>query len=94
MTTTIFKAKMNITVFTFRSFDGVYVDMHLDVKMLNNPSNKYERFLEKSINLCNAMSNPLAEPLITMILNKVKDDKRNNIFTKCPISAVGLLNIL
>lgn len=86
---TISNAKINLSVIMFHSFESMYVDMHLDVKMLNKPSNKYERFFDKSVNLCDAMINPLLEPMITMIFNKVKDDKRNNIFTKCPVSAVS-----
>lgn len=90
---TISKAKMNITAVTFRSFEGFYIDLHLDVKMLNNPSNKYERFFDKSVNFCDAMMNPLLDPLITIILNRAKVEKRNRLFTKCPVPAVGLFNI-
>lgn len=93
MSVTISDAKMNITTFIFRSIDGLDVAMHLDVKLLNNPSNKYERFFDKSANLCDAMLNPVLDPMITMVLNTFKNDKRNKIFTKCPVPEVGLLNI-
>lgn len=90
---TISKAKTNITVITYRSFDGLYVDMHLDVRMLNNPSKNYERFLDKSVNFCDAMANPLLDPLVTMAFTKAKDEKLNKIFTKCPVPVVGLVFI-
>lgn len=81
--------QINLTTVMYRNFDNLFGDFHLDVRMLNNPSPEYERFLDKSIDFCVAMLNPLSEPLFTMIFNQMKAGKFNKIFTECPVKVVG-----
>lgn len=94
ITATLSNSKINLTLSIVHPLEAMFLDVHLDVKMLNKPSSKFERFFDKSLNFCDVMSEPLTDPLIRWLFNRLYDDKRNKMFNACPVPAVGLQIIL
>lgn len=89
---TLADSKLSYRSFIFHNIENAIISAELNVKY--NDYGPYTNFFKKRLNFCEFLANPNLDPLIYLGYKAVILDKRNHIFTECPIKAVRIIYIL
>lgn len=69
------------------------VQVDFNVKSMDRPDTEFQNFFSKTINLCDVINRAfVVDPLIAAVYALMVNDKKNKIFTKCPIEKVNIFH--
>lgn len=91
--------KINFFANILIPIDRLLIEYRFDVKVLGVDSRhsdlqKYSNFLQKSIEICTFLKNPLqSDPIAYLFYKLATSDKNTKLFDKCPIPKVGFREV-
>lgn len=85
---TLVDSKISIYFYNMHTIENAIITAELNVKTTDNRN--YTNFFNKRVDFCQFMRNPQQDPLLYLAYKAIMSDKRNYIYTKCPIKSVML----
>lgn len=82
---------MNFDFYNIHTIQTAIVTNELFVK--TSEFGEYTKFFKISVNICDFLLNPQKEPLMYLGYQVVLMEKRNHMYSKCPIKPVKTTNI-
>lgn len=86
MSITFADSMINFDFYNIHTIETAIVTNELLVK--TTEFGEYSKFFKLSVNICDFLLNPQKDPLMYLAYQVILKEKRNHLYTKCPIKPV------
>lgn len=83
---TVVDSKVNVSTFNIHRIERAIITVELNLQ--TSEYGPFTNYMKRTMDLCEALTNPKYEVVMYIAFRSLLRDKRNHLFTKCPIKSV------